>query len=244
MSFNPELRIPWGYQRSTKTLAEARTILLVHYHPEYVRRLLAWLSSKEGKIGIGGTWRATGTQPVAPGFAPEGRSFHQDQRYADGVVGATAVDLVAPNGTNVHRAPNWSEVPAQGSAEAKRWGVHCNISTEAWHMQPVEIDGWQSWFNGGRPAPRVGYPIPEPPQPNTPPKEDVVADNQPLLLNNKILDELDSVPPVALFDVDPPDPSVSRWFQACVIAGMFKFLTGSKLYTQEAGEKLAEFLKD
>jgi hypothetical protein len=162
--FDPTVRIPWGYSRSYKTLAEAETFLLVHYHREYIRRLLAWLSSQDGAVGIGGTWRAGGTQPVNVDgevrFAPEGKSFHQDQKYADGFLGACAVDLVCPNGAGVHRAPRWDEVPAQGSLVARAWGVHCNVFSEPWHMQPVEIDGWQSWMNAGCPAPRPNYPLP------------------------------------------------------------------------------------
>lgn len=157
---NLELRIPWGYATSYKTLAEAKAILLVHYHPEYVRRLVAWLDSKGGTVGIGGTWRAGGAQPDKPGFAPEGKSFHQDQAYVDGFVGACAVDLVCPTGNSVHRAPTWVEVLPQGGTAAAAWGLHCNVSTEPWHMQPIEIDGWQSWWEGGRPAPRPDYPLP------------------------------------------------------------------------------------
>lgn len=184
MTFDPELSVPWGYSTGSKRLADADAVLRVHYHPEYIRRLLAWLTSKGGLVGVGGTWRPQGSQPTLPGFAPEGKSFHQDQAYVDGFVGACAVDLVARNPGHVHRAPVWSEVPAQDSTEAKRWGVHCNIvPSEPWHMQPVEIDGWQTWWNAGRPAPVVGYPIPgdepEPPPPPPPPSEDdVIAYNE------------------------------------------------------------------
>lgn len=160
MAFDPTLRVPYGYSRTWKTLAELQTWLLVHHHPEYVRRLLAWLSSKGGSIGVGGGWRADGTQPTDPGFAPEGKSFHQNQQYSDGFIGACAVDLVAPDGDNAHRAPYWREVPAQGSPSAATWGVHCNVGTEPWHMQPVEIDGWQSWKDAGSPAPAPNYPLP------------------------------------------------------------------------------------
>lgn len=102
-------------------------------------------------------------QPNKPGFAPTlEQSFEWlGQEYSDGLVGACAVDLVVLVGNGrVHRAPTWQEVPAQGSAEAKRWGVHCNVSSESWHSQPVEIDGHASWVRAGRPAPVVGYPFP------------------------------------------------------------------------------------
>ena len=160
------MRVPWGYSTTYRSVAEIRVVLMEHYHPEYVDRLCAWLMSKGGLIGVGGTWRADGTQADKPGFAPEGKSFHQNQKYSDGFIGACAVDLVAANSFGVHRAPGWAEVPAQGSLEASRWGVHCNVGTpgqsgsEPWHMQPVEIDGHSSWLANGSPAPRPNYPFP------------------------------------------------------------------------------------
>lgn len=176
MAYNPELRTPFGYGTGHVTLGELRDWLLVHHHPEYVRRLLAWLTHKGGFIGVGGGYREV--QPTKDGFAPEGKSFHQNQTFADGFVGAAAVDLVVVNGSNAHRAPRWSDVPAQGSTEARTWGVHCNVPGEPWHMQPIEIDGWQSWKDAGSPAPVAGYPLPgessqtSPPQPIVNPEED------------------------------------------------------------------------
>lgn len=158
------LHIPWWYETEYVTLAEAQRRLLEHHHPEYVRRLIAWLAHKGGSIGVGSTFRPDGTQPDEPGFAPEGRSFHQNQRYSDGFIGACAVDLVAANGNEKHRTVKWSEVIPQFTAEARRWGLHCNVgappSGEPWHMQPIEIDGWVSWTNAGSPAPRPNYPLP------------------------------------------------------------------------------------
>ena len=138
-------------------------------HPAYARRLKAWLESQGGHVGSGGSWRDTGTQPDKPGFAPEGKSFHQYQQFSSGLVAFCAVDLVARNGTNIHRAPRWDEVPAQGSVDAQRWGVHCNVSSEAWHMQPVEIDGHASWITAGSPDPVTVYPLPTDPTPKPPP---------------------------------------------------------------------------
>lgn len=156
--------LPWGYGTSFKSSEDTRAVLLQHYHPEFVERFMAWLKSHVGKFGVGGHWRAGGTQPDRVGFAPEGKSFHQNQAYADGFVGACAVDVVAVNPGGVHRSPTWSEVPAQGSEEALRWGVHMNVGAapggEPWHCQPVEIDGWQSWWDKGRPAPRPNYSFP------------------------------------------------------------------------------------
>lgn len=160
------LRVPFGYGTETITLGGLQTWLLRHHHPEYVRRLLGWLDHKGGPVGVGSGWRADGTQPDKPGFAPEGRSFHQNQRYSDGFIGAAAVDLVIKNpGGGVHSTIPWNQVPRQGSAEAKFWGVHCNIDSEAWHMQPIEIDGWQSWINAGSPAPVANYNVAPPPNP-------------------------------------------------------------------------------
>lgn len=169
-------KVPWGYGTTLKTLDEIEDILRPNYHPEYIRRLLLWLEFKGGKIGIGSTFRPDGTQPDDPGFAPEGKSFHQNQKYSDGFVGACAVDLVAYNLPNIHRTVAWSEVAKQGSEEARTWGVHCNVDKgsypEPWHMQPIEIDGWDSWNSGGRPCPKANYPTPDPtpePQPPDPP---------------------------------------------------------------------------
>lgn len=159
---------PTGYGR---TLVELDDLFRIHHvdkmHPEYARRLRAWIEAQGGRIGIGGSWRPAGTQPDKPGFAPEGRSFHQFQTFASGLVAFCAVDLVARNGTNVHRAPHWDEVPAQGTPAALAAGVHCNISSESWHMQPIEIDGWASWIAAGRPEPEPRTP-PAPPTPEPP----------------------------------------------------------------------------
>lgn len=120
-------------------------------HPEYARRLREWLIAQDGRIGIGGSWRAS--QPAKPGFAPEGKSFHQSQQFSSGRVAFCAVDLVHVNPGKNHRAPTWGEVPRKGSVEAKRWGLHCNVTRppEPWHIQPIEIDGWGGWNRAGRP---------------------------------------------------------------------------------------------
>ena len=172
------LRVPYGYQYNYRTLREIQNILLLHYHPEYVRRIIPWLHSKRGVLGVGGHWRATGTQPDKEGFAPEGKSFHQDQRFSDGFFGASAVDLCIARKDNTHssEAIPWALVPKPGSAEALRWGLHCNIGSEVWHMQFHHMYGYTSWVNAGRPSPKVGYPIPvdvvPPPTPSV--KEAVV----------------------------------------------------------------------
>lgn len=150
-----ETLYPTRYKTRLVTLAQLKA---EHHpdkmHPEFSRRLFGWIEAQGGKVGIGGSWRDT--QPDKPGFAPDGMSFHQTQQFPLGPHFA-AVDLVCRNPGGVHRAPRWDEVPVQGSAAAAFWGVHANVSTESWHMQPVEIDGYLSWVNAGRPDLEIGY---------------------------------------------------------------------------------------
>lgn len=157
---------PVGYGRELVTMDELRRRHEPRMHPEYARRLFAYLEAKDGLLGIGGGWRST--QPAKPGFAPEGKSFHQDQRFASGFVGYAAVDLVARNGGSVHRAPTWDEC-----ADAPQWFLHTFITGEPWHMQCIEMRGWQTWVNGGRKDPIAGVrlpsdPLPPPPDPVQP----------------------------------------------------------------------------
>jgi hypothetical protein len=174
------MKVPFGYGTAERELEWIDAWLREHYHPEYVTRLVAWLNARDGHIGIGGAWRADGTQADKPGFAPEGKSFHQNQKYSDGYIGATAVDLVA-RAAGKHRSPSWAEVPAQGSDDAKRWGLHCNVGEaprgEPWHIQPVEIDGHGSWVRNGSPAPVAGFPFPgRRAKPTPPPSTEEDAD--------------------------------------------------------------------
>lgn len=144
-----EVLYPHGYGTTMVTLDQ---LFQRHHpdkiHPEFARRLRAWLESQGGRVGIGGSWRAT--QPAKPGFAPEGRSFHQSQTFAGGRVAFCAVDLVHVNPGRAHRSPTWSEVPKKGTALAGQWALHCNVTNEPWHIQPIEIDGWGGWASGGR----------------------------------------------------------------------------------------------
>lgn len=197
---------PIGYGTRLVTLDELRAKHEPNMHPEFAVRLFEWIAAGDGQFGIGGGFRALGSQPNKPGFAQEGKSFHQPQRFPSGLWYA-AVDLVARNDdgllrrifgltgsgaspdattlrrlltvSKVHRAPTWAEVPVQGSVEARRWGVHCNVGTpgtrgsESWHMQPIELDGWASWVRAGRHDLQAGYPTPgttTPPPPATPPE--------------------------------------------------------------------------
>jgi peptidoglycan hydrolase-like protein with peptidoglycan-binding domain len=142
---------PTGYNTSMVDIDE---LFKRHHpdkiHPEFARRLRMWLESKGGRIGIGGSWRAI--QPPKPGFAPEGRSFHQSQQFSSGRVAYCAVDLVHINPGGRHRSPRWEEVPRKSTVEARHWGLHCNVTkpAEPWHIQPIEIDGWGGWNRSGR----------------------------------------------------------------------------------------------
>lgn len=160
---------PLGYGKDLVTMSQLRARHENHMEPEFARRLFNWIEAQGGLIGIGGGRRLE--QPTKPGFAPPGMSFHQDQRYRDNTVWYSAVDLVARCPGAVHRAPTVAECPQQGSYGAKTWGVHIN-TYESWHMQAVELDGFQSWANAGRFRPKPDYPIPGTIPPIPPNEED------------------------------------------------------------------------
>jgi len=122
-------------------------------HPEFARRFFAYIEHKGGSLGVGGGWRST--QPNRPGFAPDGKSFHQDQRYASGFVGYAAVDLVHTSASGKHRSPSWAEC-----ADAPAWGLHTFIDGEPWHLQCVEMRGWGSWKQNGSPDPDPLFVLP------------------------------------------------------------------------------------
>ena len=168
---------PMGYGKDMVTMSQMRARHENHMEPEFARRLFNWLGAQGGFIGIGGGRRTV--QPDKPGFAPAGKSFHQDQVFFDGTSWYSAVDLVHINPGNVHRSPTWAEVPKQGTLEASRYGVHCNVdqgaTPEPWHMQAVPQDGYDSWVRAGKPRPTPNYLIPggsTPGQPTQPPEED------------------------------------------------------------------------
>jgi len=177
---------PSGYGTSMVTIDE---LFKRHHvgkmHPEFARRLREWLIAQDGRIGIGGSWRDI--QPAKPGFAPEGKSFHQSQKFDSGRVAFCAVDLVHVVPGKKHRAPSWDEVPRKGSQEAKRWGLHCNVTkpSEPWHIQPIEIDGYGSWVRGGRKDFSVMTIIPPTPAPKPPAGAVFAYPGQPLRLGSK-----------------------------------------------------------
>jgi peptidoglycan hydrolase-like protein with peptidoglycan-binding domain len=155
-----ETLYPWGYRKALVTMARMKQLArwdLLEY--EVGQRVEAYLKSKGGTMGIGGAVRFV--QPEKDGFAPPGKSFHELQTFVSGQKKYCAFDLVMRNGANNHRAPRWSEVPKQGSGhvDIKNYGVHANVDGEPWHLQPIEIDGWQTWINNGRPHPNGNFPI-------------------------------------------------------------------------------------
>jgi hypothetical protein len=142
-----------------------------HLHPEFHRRLFAWIESMGGLIGIGQTYRAV--QPVKPGFAPPGMSFHEKQRFASGLEVVSAADLVAlaakGNPNPAHRSPTWQE-----SATAPLYGVYTFVKNEPWHLQCTDgpSRGYQTWVNAGRPDPKfftLPGVVPPTPPPVVPP---------------------------------------------------------------------------
>jgi hypothetical protein len=173
---------PFGYGTRLVTIDVLEASLKPHHHPEVLRRVMNFIRHQGGKFGIGSSFRATGAQPDRPGFAPEGKSFHQRQRFPSGSW-VTAIDWVVVNPGYVHRAPRWEEVPAQGQALSLQYGYHMNVGTpgskgaESWHGQPIELDDWESWVAAGRPDIQANYPIvlweprPQPPQPPVPPTQ-------------------------------------------------------------------------
>jgi hypothetical protein len=185
-----EILYPMFYGTRLVTFDVLRNTFEPHMHPEAARRGFAFILYKGGKFGIGGGYRPPGNQPIKNGFAPPGRSFHEGQLFPSGRF-YTAWDMVVVNPGGRHRSPKWSEVPAQGQSDAVNYGVHMNVSTEAWHMQPIELDGYDSWVNAGRydlvfdrpirfnpPQPPVLQPpVLQPPVPSTqPPSQGVIVE--------------------------------------------------------------------
>lgn len=163
---------PMYYGTRLVTMDVLRASFERYIHPEFARRLFNYIEIKGGEVGIGGGFRSIGTQPDKPGFAPEGRTFHQAQSFPSGNYYA-AVDLVVRHTIGTHRAPVWDQCPRQGSQESFKYGVHINVALEPWHMQPIEIDGYSSWVVNGRKDLVAGLlieaPIPTPtPQPVEP----------------------------------------------------------------------------
>lgn len=190
---------PMGYQRQLVTLEKLISVHAPKMHPEFRARVFRWIESKNGLIGIGDGWRPN-PDPVSPASS-QGRSFHQDQRFASGFFGYCALDLVARNGTNRHRSPSWAEVE-----DGAGFGVHAFIGhdtdsatdDEPWHMQPIEIRGWQAWVNAGRPDPAPFAP--------EPPEDDMalIADQRRLMDTRPLPEQIDPTDPPVEVQTDHP----------------------------------------
>ena len=139
---------PDGYGVKMTTLAAMRAKHEPKMHPEFARRFFAYIEAHNGTLGVGGGWRSTSTISAA---SAAGKSFHQDQRFASGFVGYAAVDLVHIQPGQKHRAPTWDE-----TADAPTWGLHTfiKVPNEPWHIQCVEMRGFQTWVDAGRPDPK------------------------------------------------------------------------------------------
>ena len=168
----PETLYPIGYGSEHVTLAELKRREGDGMHPEYARRFWAWIESLGGEVGVGDGWRPT---PSPTSEASRlGKSFHQTQVFASGFLGWCAVDCVAKDGPDANNSHDG--MTAELAATAVPYGLHANIGTpgqmgyEAWHIQPIEIDGFDSWAKL-RLDPVANYPLPGTPPPPPPPEK-------------------------------------------------------------------------
>ena len=159
-----ETLYPISYGTRMVTFEVLRQTFEPNMHPEAARRAFNFILLHGGKFGVGGGYRPLGSQPNKPGFAAEGRSFHQPQQFPSGLY-YVAWDLVVANPGGRHRAPRWDEVPEQGGLLARELGYHMNVGkpgtrgSEPWHGQPIELDGWYPWSQAGKPDITYNYPI-------------------------------------------------------------------------------------
>ena len=158
---------PHGYGTQMLLMSEIRARHEPIMHPEYARRLFAWLESEGGRIGIGSGYRSSATQlrlwlSNPRRFARPGNSFHEEHRWASGGSWYAAVDLVVARPGAVHRSPSWAEMES-----AKAFGIHAFITGEPWHAQLRETRSCSDWKKAGSPDPLVialpGNPTPTPP---------------------------------------------------------------------------------
>jgi hypothetical protein len=145
---------PIGYGTERVTLGELKARHAPNMHPEFARRLFAWIESENGLIGIGSGYRSTAYQMKLwlsnpRRYARPGNSFHEPHVWASGIEAYAAVDLVAGT-TGSHRSPTWAE-----GESAKPYGVHTFIDGEPWHMQLVETRSCSAWKKAGRPDPKI-----------------------------------------------------------------------------------------
>lgn len=163
------MNYPTGYGSANVSMSELKRQYSGDMEPEFARRLFAWIASKDGAVGIGSGWRPNPSNVSAASRA--GKSFHQTQTFGDGSRFFCAVDLVvATADKHSSGAVPVNLVPLQGSTAAKEFGVHVNVGKpgesgfESWHMQPIEIDGFDAWANSGRIRPAAGRVVPGDPR--------------------------------------------------------------------------------
>lgn len=157
---------PDGYGTAKLSLDQMKLKHGVKMHPEFAKRFFAYMEYKGGAMGVGGGWRSISNVSDA---SAAGKSFHQDQRFASGRIAYAAVDLVHVVPGAKHRAPTWAE-----TEDAPTYGLHTfiKVPNEPWHIQCIEMRGWQTWVDAGRPDPKIftlpGTVVPPDP-PVTPP---------------------------------------------------------------------------
>lgn len=225
MSFNWNLQVPFAYRTNHITLRELESWLAPNMPRSSIRRHLAVLHSREGRLGVGSAWRVC-PHPVSPA-SQRCESFHQSQEFylPDGGVeiGGIAIDYVwedGPDANDWHDGVPTGGVPIQGTPEAARFGIHANVGTpgssgfESWHGQPVEVDGFGTATGGGaHPAPAIDpdYPLP--------PEHDPYYDGPPPTTEEEIVHTLDQ--PVRIYDSRPGE-------DALYDDGKGKFAAGEK----------------
>lgn len=141
---------PDGYGTAMVTLEQMKAKHGPKMHPEFARRFFAYMEYKGGTLGVGGGWRAISSVSAA---SAAGKSFHQDQAFASGLVRYAAVDLVTtdgPDADNLQDGVTWDM-----TADAPLYGLHTfiKVPNEPWHIQCHEMRGWQTWVDAGRPDP-------------------------------------------------------------------------------------------
>jgi len=152
------------------TLAQVEAKHRPKMEHEFAERWFAAMAAADGLVGIGGGWRAV--NPVAPGFAPPGRSFHESQQWRDGQYAYAAIDLIGVNARH-GTAQEWMRRYGSQFGLLTFWNVMVGGHTEPWHVQADDIPrGYSQWTQLGRPNPFPAYILPGhyiPPVPTFPP---------------------------------------------------------------------------
>lgn len=165
---------PVAYGTQMVSMSDLQRRFGPNLHPEFARRLWAWLESEGGKVGIGSGYRSSALQARLFAsnprrFARPGSSFHESHTWGGTVDGYAAVDAVVARGGGAnHRSPTWAE--GDGSPA---YGLHAFIRRdqprgEPWHFQFVETRSASAWKSAGRPnvaAWQLPTPGPTPPEP-------------------------------------------------------------------------------